>query len=159
MKRLPFVRFMILCLLLTACGAQSTEINPPEIVYGQDVCEACGMIIDDARFAAATLLTNDETRKFDDLGEMFGYHTKHTDLQVRAWFVHDYTSQRWVRGETAYYVVNVEVTSPMDKGIIAFAQRAEAANYANEHNAKILSFEDIRAQDMTNRSADAMKSH
>ena len=48
------------CLVLSACSPKSAEPQPPEIAYGQDTCDACGMIISDAKFAAATLLTSGE---------------------------------------------------------------------------------------------------
>jgi len=131
--------------LLGGCAPQSSEAQPPEIAYGRDLCDACGMIISEARFAAATLTTDGKTLKFDDAGEMFTYHAKHSEVQVRAWFVHDYNTQKWIVGKDAFYVVSKGVKSPMGTGVAAFADRPSAETFAGKMSAKVLSFDEIRA--------------
>ena len=128
-----------LTLTLTACAATSSEPQPPEIAYGHDMCDACGMIVSEARFAAATLTEGGKTLKFDDAGEMFSYHAAHPEDAVKAWFVHDYDSQRWTRGETAFFVVNPSLQTPMGTGLAVFADRAAANAFAGRAKAKVLS--------------------
>lgn len=130
--------------LLGACASRPTGPQPPEIFYGQEVCEACGMIIDDARFAAAFLDADGQAHKFDDVGEMIGYQMNHPDLQVQVWFVHDYPTQTWIRGETAFYVMSESIGSPMAHGIAAFASAEEARQFADERNVEVLTFDDLR---------------
>ena len=137
---------VVFVLLLTACAYQSGEPKPPEIAYGQEVCDSCGMLISEARFAAATLLENGETRKFDDLSEMFSYHMDHPDLTVRAWFVHDYESEGWIRGETAFYVLDEEIKSPMGHGMAAFENREKAEKMAAELGVKVYTFDEARVE-------------
>jgi copper chaperone NosL len=134
------------CILLAACSSKPAEPQPPEIVYGQDLCDHCGMIISEARFASATLLENGEFLKFDDLGEMMKYHTKNPQVQVRAWFVHDFPSEAWLRGEEAYYVKNDDLITPMGMGIAAFSEQAEAEAYIGENGGKLFSLEELRAE-------------
>ena len=110
----------LLALTAAAC-AVGGDPKPPDIAYGRDTCEMCGMIISEARFAAAVLLEDGRALKFDDTGEMFAYHHKHPDLKVRAWFVHDYRTEEWTRGEPAFYVISQDVRSPMGTGVAAFA--------------------------------------
>jgi len=104
------------------------------------------MLISEARFAAATLLENGETRKFDDLSEMFSYHMDHPDLTVRAWFVHDYESEGWIRGETAFYVLDEEIKSPMGHGMAAFENREKAEKMAAELGVKVYTFDEARVE-------------
>jgi copper chaperone NosL len=79
----PALAMMLLVVaLLSACSSQPEGPQPPEILYEQDVCASCGMIISEPRFAAATILTNGEGRKFDDIGEMLVYHMEHPTEQV-----------------------------------------------------------------------------
>jgi copper chaperone NosL len=141
---------LVICLLvvtlLAACGQESEEPRPPGIQYGQDMCAACGMIISEARFTAATLLTNGETRKFDDIGEMLEYHMDHPEEQVQAWFVHDNGSEGWIRGESAYFVRSETIKSPMGSGIVAFEKKADADAYAAQVNGLIYQLEEIRGQ-------------
>ena len=136
---------VVLTVLLAACSGQSNEPLLPDIVYGQDVCAACGMIISEARFAAATLLQNGEIRKFESIGDMVIYQMDHPDQQVQAWFVHDYASESWIRAETAYYVVSDQVHSPMLPGVAAFENQMTARELATTLGVNVLAFDDMRA--------------
>ena len=133
--------------VLAGCTASATangEPQPPEILYGHDLCDSCGMVIDDPRFAAATLLKNDETRKFDDLGDMMIYHMEHPDLQVVAWFVHDAVGEHWIRAETAFFVVNLKQASPMGHGSLAFEDEPAAQEYAAEYEGEVVNFDEFK---------------
>jgi copper chaperone NosL len=132
-----------LLLWAAACSPGSQAPRPPEISYGQDVCEGCGMIIDDARFAAATLLKDGGSRKFDDIAEMVLYHMDHPDSQVLAWFVHDHDGQHWIRGEPAYYVTG-DFQTPMGGGAAAFEDRSAADSFALEMGGQVLTFDEFR---------------
>ena len=146
MKTLRFTFFVLLvAFLLAACAPKSNEPQPPEILYGQDLCDACGMIIDEARFAAATLLTNGEFRKFDEIGDMMIYHMEHPEDQVQAYFVHDYKSEAWIRGETAFFVKG-DITTPMDGNIVAFEDQTEAKAFAAEVNGEVFTLYDLRVE-------------
>lgn len=134
----------LLGVLLAACGA-SSEPRPPEILYGQDVCDSCGMIVDDARFAAATLLAGGETRKFDDIGDMLTYHLDHPEAQVQAWFVHDYATESWIRGETAYFVKS-HLHTPMGSGTVAFEDQAAAKAFADETGGVVYDLNELRVE-------------
>lgn len=140
-----FVVFILAALVLSACASKPSEPVPPEIIYGQEMCDQCGMIISEVRFAAAILLANGEYRKFDDVGEMLEYQNEHADEQVEAIFVHDYFSEEWIRGEAAFYVGSEDLQTPMGSGIAAFADRTKAEGFAVEWNGKVQSLEDLRS--------------
>lgn len=132
--------------LLGACAPASTGPTPPEIVYGQDVCQACGMIISEARFAAATALDGGEALKFDDIGDMLAYHASRPEIAVRAWFVHDHSSETWLEAHQTTFVQSSEIASPMGHGIVAFADPAEAEAYALEIGGEAFTFDEIRSR-------------
>ena len=132
-----------LILLLVACIPVAGGSQPPEIAYSQDICDGCGMIIDDARFAAALILETGETRKFDDLAEMFAYTARHPQEEVRAWFAHDYGSEIWVNAASAFYVIGDELPTPMGGGVIAFEAHQSALTFAGERNADVFTFEQV----------------
>jgi copper chaperone NosL len=137
---------VLLALALAACGqAAADEPRPPEIAYGLDVCAGCGMLIDSPQFAAALLTTGGEALKFDDIGDMLLYHQEHPEQPVRAWFVHDYETEAWIRAETAFYVQSSHVHTPMAHGLVAFAQEADAQALADSVGASVLSFDFARA--------------
>lgn len=129
--------------LFAACGG-GNELGAPEIFYGQDVCEECSMIISDANFAAATIDLKGNAHKFDDIGGMLIYHMDHPEFQVRAYFVHDYQTGAWLRGETAFYVRALLPDAPMGDGIVAFADRATADAFAERMRGQVFEFDELR---------------
>ncbi len=137
------VCFVIGLMILAACGA-SNDIGAPEIFYGQDVCDECSMLISDAKFAAATIDLNNNTHKFDDIGGMLVYHMDHPASQVRVWFVHDYNTGAWLRGETAFFVRATLPDAPMQPGIVAFAEQAAAESFATRVEGQVLKFDELR---------------
>jgi len=141
-----FVILPVLLTLLLACSPKPEGPQPPEIIFGQEMCSACGMVIDVPRFAAATLLIDGQYLKFDDAGEMLSYHMNHPEDQVAAWFVHDYPSEKWIRGEQAIFVESPSLQTPMGSGIAAFTDRAEAEAFAVERNGKLFTLDEMRAQ-------------
>ena len=132
--------------LAAACSARPAGPQPPDILYGQDVCEECGMIISDAKYAAATLVENGDPRKFESLADMVAYHMEHPDQKVKAWFVHDYNTESWIRAETAFYVMSNTIHSPMPPGLAAFEKKADAEAFAASVDGTVLSFDEMRAQ-------------
>ncbi|OGO41642.1 MAG: hypothetical protein A2W36_03070 [Chloroflexi bacterium RBG_16_58_14] len=142
----PALAMLLLALaLLSACSSQPERPHPPEILYEQDVCASCGMIISEARFAAATILTNGEARKFDDIGEMLVYHMEHPTEQVEVWFVHDYQDEHWIRAETAYFVRSDALKSPMGGNIVAFEDQEAASALAAEFQGEMYTLDQLRA--------------
>jgi copper chaperone NosL len=130
--------------VVSACTPRPSGPTPPEIVYGQDVCDACGMIISEAPFAAGAALENGEALKFDDIGDMLRFQASHPELGAAAWFVHDYPSETWLHAAEASYVLSPTIDSPMGHGLAAFSDPAEAASFAVEIEGEVLSWEETR---------------
>jgi copper chaperone NosL len=130
---------------LAGCGGPSADgPQPPAITYGRDNCDECGMAISEPAFACGTL-TAGGPHIFDDIGDMFVYHRKHADETLQAWFVHDYNTKAWTRGETATYVQSQSIHSPMGHGLAAFESVQSAQVFAGTlTGAKVLSFEEAR---------------
>jgi copper chaperone NosL len=133
------------CCLLAACAPQAAGPRPPEIAYGQDVCEACGMLIDQPQMAAATLDTDGAVHKFDDIGDMLQFHAEHPTVQAAAWFVHDRDTEAWLRAESAFFVYSSGLQTPMGHGLAAFATETAAQTFADQQQTTILSFDEARA--------------
>ena len=121
----------IVCIMVTAaCGGPTiTPELPPEIAYGEDVCDQCNMIISDERYAAGLVVEVEpgryEHRIFDDIGDLLVYEQEHVDeLTVAAYYVHDYGSKEWIDGRSAFYISSDELLTPMGLGLAAAAQAA-----------------------------------
>ena len=126
---------------LTACAGQAAgEPVPPEIHLGEDACQFCRMIISDERYAAGYLTPNGEEFIFDDIGDMFKHHAEQSTA-VTAFFVHDHNEHTWIRAETAVYVLNLELPTPMLSGLAAFADDGQAGRFAAVSGSEILTFE------------------
>lgn len=138
-----FVSFLLLT--LTACASQvKAEPTPPTIHYGEDVCEFCGMIISDERYAAGYITQDGQQHIFDDIGDMFQAHLAKQD-EVTAFFVNDYESKNWLRAETAAYVRSPELTTPMLSGLAACATTEKANILAETVQGEVLTFEGLLA--------------
>lgn len=142
---------------LAACGPEADTLAPPTIHYGEDVCDACMMIISEERHAAATIVDVDganEPRKFDDIGDLLDYHGRRPEMEVLAWYVHDYETVEWLDALSATYVVSEDLVTPMGHGIVAFADPARAESFAAEHAGEILDFDALWAIGMESAGAD-----
>jgi len=111
---------------------------PPEIYYGQDVCDTCGMIISDDRYAAAIIEGDGsgvKRRLFDDVGEMLAVDTG--ERQVHR-YVHGFQSGHWLDAGDAVYVLGPEIQTPMATGVVAFESAQAAQQYAGEHGGRVM---------------------
>ncbi len=132
--------------LLAACGgAQITPETPPEIAYGEDVCDHCGMIIEDERFASGVVIQTQpqqyEHRIFDDIGDMLAYVQEFgTTEEIVAYYVHDYASREWIDARHATFVQGEASSTPMGSGLVAFADSAAADEHAHAMQGHVLDF-------------------
>jgi len=143
-QKLGFYLFIIvLAGLLTgvACSSGPDFDEPPDIRYGEDSCERCLMIINEARYAAAYVTETGETRRFDDIGGMFAYNDEISE-DVAVFWVHDFDSEEWLKADEAFYVKSQQQT-PMGFGIIAFADQQRADQRVTENDGVLLSFADL----------------
>jgi len=145
----------VFLILVTACGgATITPDTPPVILYGEDVCAQCNMIISDERFAAGLVIEQApgvfEQRIFDDIGDLLMYEKAHAgELTIAAYYVHDYTSKEWIDGQNAYYIHSKELLTPMGSGLAAVAQQLEAEALAQAWNGTVFTFAELHAEFVT----------
>ena len=120
--------------IASACNRQQL-LAPPEIQYGQSECADCGMIVSDERYAAGLILETARgdrvPRVFDDIGCMVKYEQHQKDGKVLAHYVKDYNTNQWLTVEQAVLVHRQQIQSPMGYGLIAVADREQAAHIAN----------------------------
>jgi copper chaperone NosL len=134
---------LILAGLITvaSCSSGPDFDEPPDIRYGEDSCERCLMIINEARFAAAYVTDAGEIRRFDDIGGMVAYIDEISE-DVAVFWVHDFDTEEWLKAEEAFYVESQQQT-PMGFGVIAFTAQQRADQWATENEGVLLSFADL----------------
>ncbi len=143
----PLLLLFLAALFLVACGSEIDFDQPPDIVYGEDVCERCSMIINEARYAAAYVTEDGQAHRFDDIGGMLAHNAEMADDVIVFW-VHDFESEEWLKAEDAHYVMGDHIT-PMGFGIVAFAQRDRADAWVAEQSGMIMTFEELLNSDLT----------
>lgn len=123
---------LLLPLALTGCGGdQADAAMPPDISYGRDVCDRCGMIIGDERYAGGLVAADGTAEIFDDIGEML-QSVRETTMDDRQVWAHDWASREWINADTAAFVWATPETTPMGTGLHAFSNQEAAAAFAAE---------------------------
>ncbi len=118
-----------------ACSGPS-KLEPPEILYGEDLCARCGMIVSEERFAAAALVRDDVglvPRLYDDIGCMIAAELGPT---AKRW-VHEFRTLAWIDAEQASYARPEGLVTPMLSGLAAFSSAEAAAAAAGGESATI----------------------
>jgi copper chaperone NosL len=116
---------------------------PPDIRYGEDVCDECGMLIAEEGFAAAYRTADGTARRFDDIGNMLAYDARRRE-EVLVYWVHDYHTRAWLRAPNAFFVSSPDLITPMGHGLTAFGTQAGAEEFAARSGGEILSFDALR---------------
>jgi copper chaperone NosL len=120
-------------LFLWFFGCGSSEVKPVDI-YPEDMCANCKMAFSDHRFASEIVTDQAEAHKFDDIGCMFKFKAKHTEVNVVAMYLKDYDTKEWIPYERAT-IVETDVETPMGSGKVAFADSTKAREFARQHPA------------------------
>ncbi|OAN53135.1 hypothetical protein A6A04_14345 [Paramagnetospirillum marisnigri] len=111
-----------LALVASGCGGPST--GPVDVRLGRDVCDYCGMVIDDRRFVAQLRAgPSGKVHNFDDPGDAILFLVKQDwakHPKTEFWVGHMETGQ-WLDGFKAFYVKGVK--TPMAHG---FGARPES---------------------------------
>lgn len=136
---------MALPFVLSSCGGdEASGEEPPEIKLGRDACRRCGMIISEERFASGIVDSDGKALIFDDAGEMAATVQEEGLDGRRAW-VHGYPSMKWMNAQDAWYVVTMDVPTPMGSGVFPFDTEADATAFAAEHSGTTYSWDNLIA--------------
>lgn len=129
-------------LLFAGCGGAPAVDQPPEIRYGEDVCDTCAMIISEPRFASAYYTPEGEARRFDDTGGLVTYYLEREE-EVASFWVHDYETEAWLEANEAFFVVSDDFFTPMAFGVVAVGDLGRASALAEENQGEVMSFEEL----------------
>lgn len=136
---------LVTAFLWVGCQAAASLDQPPEIVYGEDTCDRCLMIISEPRYAAASVSADGEAYRFDGVGDMVAYYQASQQEMARFW-VHDYETEEWLNADEAHFVISDALITPMGHGIVAFGSRAAAEAMAAGDNGTVFDFPTLLSQ-------------
>jgi hypothetical protein len=103
-----------------ALGRGPADDGPPAIRYGLDRCDACGMIISDARFAAGARQGSAAFR-YDDVGCLARHMARELAAGRARGYVHDAGTEQWLDAAGAAYLRSPAIRTPMSTGVAAYA--------------------------------------
>jgi len=135
--------FSFIVLLVVSCKKEVNLDEPPEILYGEDSCDECAMIINEPRYAASYVTEGGDVRRFDDIGGML-LHDHKMQEDVFVYWVHDRNSEEWIKAKDSILVLDADLITPMGWGLAAFAQIADAEDYVSEHGGTLGTFAEIQ---------------
>ncbi len=136
---------VLFCSAALVQGAPETKISP------DSRCAVCGMFVAKyGNWGTQIRLAEGSTLFFDGVKDlMVFYHnpqqySSFTSKDIKEIWVRDYYSQEWFDGLKALYVIGSDVTGPMGKEFIPFAEKAGAETFLTDHKGKkILAFQEI----------------
>jgi nitrous oxide reductase accessory protein NosL len=129
------VVLVAVALVSTACGARA--LGPPEIVVDRSTCSHCGMFVSEPSFAAAYHVDGQVPRIFDDIGCMLDALGRETTAPINVW-LQDAAGRGWLDAGEAAFVVTANVRTPMNGGVLAYADAAAAAQAASAHRGEVV---------------------
>ncbi len=139
--------FIILGVGYLAYVIYSSSQYAPEIIYGQERCDNCGMIISEKKFSAIAYAINEgRWVKFDDIGGLFIYMVKNGGREAfKDIYVFDFISGEQIKATEAYFVRgdSEKIWTPMSSGIIAFKSLDDARKYAEQFDAEVFTFDEL----------------
>ena len=128
-------------LILGAC--QKPAAKPLEIAQN-DLCFRCKAPIAEKQYAAEFATKDGFVRKFDDISCMVDHAKGKVGVRnISAYFVADYGTKEWLKGEEATFVRSEKFKTPMNGGILAFKDKAKAQGLAKNYQAAVLTLNDL----------------
>lgn len=121
----------ILLQLALACGRKAPR--PEAVPIDRVNCARCGMLVSNELESAQWVVPGEETLFYDDIGCLATDARKRGEGGSR--FVH-VRAAGWAPAETAFYARPTDVSTPMGYGVVAYADRAEAARRDRQGRAR-----------------------
>lgn len=123
---------------LLALGGAAPASGPVEIRYGRDTCDRCRMHLGARGFAAERRDEKGVLHKYDDVGCMLIAASR--SASGEAW-VEDHAGGGFVPLLSATLVAGDGLGTPMNYGVVAFRDAAQAAAFAAAHGARVVALD------------------
>ena len=137
--------------LATACILllfSSCEPQPKAIEYGFDSCEHCRMTISDNRYGSELVTQKGKVYKFDAI-ECLTAFQEENKKEAAMLLVTDFTDpEKFIDAQEAWFLQSKALPSPMGMNLNAFKEKATAEKFQQEHDGKLLTWEEISKLNM-----------
>ena len=123
----------------------SFPTGDPIVLYGEENCARCRMVISDLKYASAWRETDGSETHFDDIGCMVLLDGERHPIGGTQYWVHDFESEEWLDALSASYVASPDVHSPMGYGVIASTNAAGSKILSGKFsNAEVLTWSELK---------------
>ncbi|HEX6308325.1 MAG TPA: nitrous oxide reductase accessory protein NosL [Longimicrobiales bacterium] len=132
--------------LAMAVALMACAPHPEPIVYGEDVCAHCRMVIADERYGAELVTTKGRVLKFDSIECLADYVLHEADAaDIHSLWVTGFEQPRvLIRIEDAIFLHSPALRSPMGANLTAFhAGGTTAAALLDEHGGAVLEWDEV----------------
>ncbi|HLT73559.1 MAG TPA: nitrous oxide reductase accessory protein NosL [Ohtaekwangia sp.] len=123
----------LLIAFITFMSACTPEPEP--LVYGEDACQHCKMVLMDQKFGAEIVTTKGKVYKFDDVNCMISFINENIkddrDIQYKLVTQFNKPGELTDAG-TAFYVKASSIKSPMASQVAAFGDYEEMKQHSRE---------------------------
>lgn len=127
MRKWYFMIILVLITILVACGEREYEAR--DVKPDTDVCEVCNMAVPANQHATQIILEDGKHLMFDDLGCLYKWKVDHPNETIGAEFVRDFHTEEWMEVDTATFVYDKDIMTPMAYNIISFSDKTDAEEY------------------------------
>lgn len=125
----------------------SCEVKPQEIIYGQDACHFCSMMIVDRQHAAEIVTVKGKAFKYDAIECMMNDLSKWDEPEAKYLLVADYTNpDKLVDATNSYFLISEAIPSPMGKFLTAFESAGERRKILQETNGESLNWKELKEE-------------
>ena len=108
--------------LVAACGGGTD--GPAPVDTKNDACAWCRMSVSDLRFAAQLTAPGHEPKLFDDAGCLRDWLKAPREAAEWTAWLSDHRTKEWVKATDAVLVRDPAVQTPMNSGLVAWANAA-----------------------------------
>lgn len=132
------LRFLVVAAVAACAG------EPRELVAGLDACEFCRMTISDVRFGAQLQTATGKRLTFDAVECVASYVLAAEPGAVTDVRVADFESARLIPVDSATFLVESDLASPMGRSLVAFADR-DSDRLVREHGGRVVHWDGVLA--------------
>lgn len=132
-------------IVVLALSGLACERAPRPLVAGVDACDFCRMTVSDTRFGGEIESRTGRIHTFDAVECLASFHldASERDDVKRAW-VSDFETGRLVPVDSALFVQDGRLKSPMGRNIVAFAP-GDPGRLTSEYGGQTLTWNDVLA--------------
>jgi copper chaperone NosL len=122
--------------------------EPQPIIFGNDQCTHCKMIISDMRYGAELVSNKGKIYKFDSVECLAAFSLSQTFAgeEIHSmWVINFAEPQALIAATTAVYLHSPQLPSPMGLNLSAFSERMSAQKLSNHYPGNIITWQDVQS--------------